>query len=125
LAWARLSSTSGKWAGSISSSSTPSPARLSIARAISSWLSGGNRRTAARAFSRSLVMGASIRHPGGPAEGGFMVRDRAAVVRYFGMTEIIFRFAEKLLDAIRLPDYVGAVPSHYEGRFAIVTNAGR
>src|ERR1051325_1136838 len=60
-ACARPSSTADKCAGSISSGSPSSPAQVSIARAISSWLSGGSCRTASSAFSRSLVMPAGYR----------------------------------------------------------------
>src|SRR5262249_2397646 len=49
LACVRLSSTSPKCAGSMGSGSPSLPVRLNMARAISSWLSGGNRRTAASA----------------------------------------------------------------------------
>src|SRR5215216_2488313 len=63
LASARLSSTSAKCAGSISSGSLSSPARVSMARAISSWVSGGSCRTASSAFSKSLVIAVRYSFP--------------------------------------------------------------
>jgi hypothetical protein len=57
FAWARPSRTAGRCAGSIASGSPSSPAKVSMARAISSWLLGGNRRTASSAVSRSFVIG--------------------------------------------------------------------
>src|SRR5262249_29777186 len=57
LAWARPSSTAGRCAASISSGSPPLAASCSMARAISSWLSGSRRRTAFSRWSESLVIG--------------------------------------------------------------------
>lgn len=55
-ACAKASNTSGKCDGSIGSGAPSSPTSVSIARAISSWLSGGNFCTASSACLKSFVM---------------------------------------------------------------------
>jgi hypothetical protein len=69
--------TNGRYRGSGSSS----PARVSMARAISSWLSGGNLRTASRVFSISLVMGREYASPAEPRKGVFVKADHPAFSR--------------------------------------------
>src|SRR3954454_22102985 len=60
LAWANPSSTAGRSAGSIFSGSPSLNDRLNVASAIWSWLSGGSRRTASRAFLQQLGQGFKI-----------------------------------------------------------------